>query len=159
MPYELCRHIKTNGQRCHSPAASGENWCFFHTRLYFRHRAIRSAKAKIEVNKLYLPPIEDRESIQVAASLVVSALSTGHVDEKRATAILRALQLASRNLDEFPVTQPAADSIVRSYRPTLDGIELAPRRMSDESTPPEPAPAAGRRDNPSSLPLDEYPSC
>ncbi len=143
MPYELCRHIKSNGQRCHSPAASGEDWCFFHARLHFRHRAIRSANPKIEVNKLYLPPIEDRESIQVAASLLVAALSTGHLDEKRATAILRALQLASKNLSEFPITEPRPESIVSSYQPTLDGIELAPRLMSDRSTPPEPV--RGRR--------------
>ena len=136
MPYELCRHIRANGKRCHAAALTNETWCFFHTRLHFRHRAVRSAKAAATPTPLILPPIEDRESIQVAASIIAGALATGHLDDKRATSILRALQLASRNLSGFPITEPNPDTTVRSYTPTLDGLELAPRHMSDNSTPP-----------------------
>ncbi len=137
MPYELCRHIRANGKRCHAAALTNEFWCFFHTRLHFRHRAVRSAKAAAGPTPLILPPIEDRESIQVAASVIVGALATGHLDDRRAASIIRALQLASRNLTEFVHTEPHPDSTVRSYTPTLDGLELAPRHMSDHSTPPE----------------------
>jgi hypothetical protein len=137
MPYELCRHVKANGRRCQSPCLSDKNWCFFHARLHFRHRSFREAKPQNSPTPLIMPVIEDRESIQVAASLVVAALASGHIDDKRAAAILRALQLASRNLAGGVEIAPKPDWIVRSYVPTLDGLELAARTMSDSSTPPK----------------------
>jgi hypothetical protein len=136
MPYEFCRHVKTNGRRCQSPCLTDQFWCFFHARLHFRHRSLRTVKPAHTPSPLVLPVIEDRESIQVAASLIVGGLATGHLDDKRAASLLRALQIASRNLVGDVVIAPNPDWIVRSYVPTLDGNELAPRRMSDNSTPP-----------------------
>lgn len=44
-----------------------------------------------------LTALEDRESVQVALSVVINALATGNLDIKRATALLYGLQLASSN--------------------------------------------------------------
>ena len=34
MQYDLCRHIKTNGVQCQSPALAESQWCYFHSRLH-----------------------------------------------------------------------------------------------------------------------------
>ena len=81
-PFELCRHVKANGLRCGSPAIRGENWCFFHERLLTRHRNIRAIPSKTPKLNLQLPPLEDRESIQIALSLVTDAILTGVLAEK-----------------------------------------------------------------------------
>jgi len=41
MQYPLCRHIKTNGIQCKSPALTAGLYCFFHERLYARHSPFR----------------------------------------------------------------------------------------------------------------------
>ncbi len=136
MPYELCRHIKANGTTCKAPCVTDSFWCYFHARMHFRHRAIREAKATVATSPLILPVLEDRESIQVAASLVACALALGRIDEKRASTILKALALSARNLTRRLDTEPMPNTVARSYTPTLDGLDLAPRQMSDNSTPP-----------------------
>jgi hypothetical protein len=137
MPYELCRQIKTNGRRCQSPALSDENWCFFHHRLHFRRRALRTSSApKSAINRtLLIPPIEDREAVQVALSLVIEGVAGGRIDEKLARVLLHGLQIASRNATSLQ-TELTPSACVRDYSPTLDGMELAGRAMSDGSDPP-----------------------
>jgi hypothetical protein len=136
MPYELCRHVKVNGLRCQSPALTGESWCYFHHRLITRHRYLNQARVDRTTLALRLPALEDRESIQVALSLITDAILTGILPEKRAAILLRAISIASRNASAI-VTQPAdPDKIVRSTMPTLDGFNLDERRMDDLSQPP-----------------------
>ena len=36
--YAVCRHLKTNGRRCQSPALTGGALCFFHRNLHQTHR-------------------------------------------------------------------------------------------------------------------------
>ena len=139
MSYELCRHIKVNGLRCKAMCITGEFWCYFHTRLHFRHRCIIETKPITPRTPLYMPVLEDRESVQVAISLVAGAIATGHINEKRAATLIRILTLASRNVGKVGdlVTTPAVANSVSSYFPTLDGRDLADRRMDDDSDPPE----------------------
>lgn len=40
MPYRLCRHIKTNGLQCQSPAMVEQRFCFYHHTSRQRHRAV-----------------------------------------------------------------------------------------------------------------------
>jgi hypothetical protein len=149
MPYELCRQIKTNGRRCQSPALTGENWCFFHHRLHFRRRALRTpSPGKPAINRtLLIPPVEDREAVQVALSLVIEGVASGQIDEKLARVLLCGLQIASRNATSLE-PQAAPATCVQSYFPTLDGMELASRAMSDGSDPherPDPLPPPERK--------------
>ncbi len=138
MAFELCRQIMTNGRRCHSPALNGENWCFFHHRLHFRRRALHvpNPAAPPRPRHLLIPPVEDCVAVQVALSLVIEGAASGAIDEKLARVLLRGLQIAARNAANLE-TKLTPDECVRSYRPTLDGIELASRAMSDGSDPPE----------------------
>ena len=128
MDYLLCRHIKTNGLQCQSPAFHEQTFCFFHNRLHARHAAFRHTEATrgylLPRQHIELAPLEDRESVQVALSVVINALATGRLDSKRATAILYGLQLASNNA-ATPHFEPAASSVVQTAEATPDGLDLA----------------------------------
>jgi hypothetical protein len=71
-----------------------------------------------------LTALEDRESVQVALSVVVNALATGKLDTRRATALLYGLQLASHNATSLN-TKPYAPKVVRDVESTPDGLDLA----------------------------------
>ena len=120
MTYRLCRHIKTNGLQCHSPALDDGQWCYFHHRLHQRHAAFRPTQATraylIPGQHIELTALEDRESVQVALSVVINALATGQLDIKRATALLYGLQLASNNARGLH-TEPYAANVVRAIEP------------------------------------------
>ena len=76
--YPLCRHIKTNGIQCKSPALTAGLYCFFHKRLYARHNPFRNTPvghaAMIPGHHIQLEPLEDSESVQIALSVVINAL-------------------------------------------------------------------------------------
>jgi hypothetical protein len=128
MQYELCRHVKTNGLQCKAAALSGGLWCYFHHRLHQRHDAFRHTQATrgylVPGQHIELTALEDRESIQVALSVVINALATGKLDIKRATALLYGLQLASNNARGL-YTEPYAASLARSIEPSPEGLDLA----------------------------------
>jgi hypothetical protein len=144
MPYELCRHVKTNGKRCESPALTGEFWCFFHNRLLTRHRNLHAIKSETPTVNIQIPALEDRESIQVALSLIVDAIATGVLAEKRAAILLRAIGIASRNALDIDTEPCHTHRIVRNYMANLDGNAIAPRQMDDNSQPPPRPPRPGR---------------
>jgi hypothetical protein len=128
MQLTLCRHIKTNGTRCKAPSLTDGTWCYFHHRLHQRHTAFRPTAATrgylIPGQHIELIPLEDRESVQVALSVVINALATGQLDIKRATALLYGLQLASNNAAGLQ-TKPFAPDVVRSVESSPEGLDLA----------------------------------
>ena len=128
MQLALCRHIKTNGTRCQAPSLTNRTWCYFHHRLHQRHSAFRPTQATrgylIPGQHIELTALEDRESVQVALSVVINALATGQLDIKRATALLYGLQLASNNARGLS-TEPFAANVVRAIEPSPDGLDLA----------------------------------
>jgi hypothetical protein len=127
MPLQLCRHIKTNGTRCKAPSLTNELWCYFHHRLHQRHSAFRHTGAArgylIPGQHIELTALEDRESVQVALSVVINALATGQLDIKRATALLYGLQLAANNARGLYI-EPYASSVVRSIEPSPEGLDM-----------------------------------
>jgi hypothetical protein len=128
MQYELCRHIKTNGLQCKAAALAGGIWCYFHHRLHQRHTPFRPTQATrgylIPGQHIELAALEDRESVQVALSVVINALATGQLDIKRATALLYGLQLASYNARGLH-TEPYVANTVRTIEPSPEGLDLA----------------------------------
>ncbi len=121
MPTRFCRHIKVNGERCGSPALTNEIFCYYHVELERRHR--RCSRYRDETPailhplslqngsqrdpilaepippafQLDFPPLEDCQSIQVALSLLITALAQGRIDPKRAALLFYGLQIASAN--------------------------------------------------------------
>jgi hypothetical protein len=128
MQYDLCRHVKTNGLQCKAAALAGGIWCYFHHRLHQRHTPFRPTQATrgylIPGQHIELAALEDRESVQVALSVVINALAIGQLDIKRATALLYGLQLASYNARGLH-TEPFAASTVRTIEPSPEGLDLA----------------------------------
>ena len=141
MQYALCRHIKTNGTQCEAPALSGDQWCFFHARLHQRHSRFRSIEVSTEsiarAQPVHLSALEDRESVQVALSVVINALASGQMEPRQATALLYGLQIASSNLARMQST-PSPAKVVLSAEPTTDGHYLAEPGLACE-IPDEPA--------------------
>ena len=128
MQFDLCRHIRTNGRRCQAAALTGNNWCFFHEHLHRRHQGFRHTEATrgylIPGQHIELTALEDRESVQVALSVVINALATGQLDTKRATAILYGLQLASSNAATIQ-TQISPHDATLTTESTPEGLALA----------------------------------
>ncbi len=128
MQYALCRHIKTNGTQCEAPALSGAQWCFFHSRLHQRHSRFRPIEVTTDsvarAQPVHLSALEDRDSVQVALSVVINALASGQMEPRQATALLYGLQIASSNLARKQST-PTPSRVVLSAEPTTDGQYLA----------------------------------
>jgi hypothetical protein len=139
MQYPLCRHIKTNGLQCQAPALTDGQWCYFHSRLHQRHATYRHTEITrgylMRGQHIQLTALEDRESIQVALSVVINALATGNLNEKRATALLYGLQLASSNAAKLNI-EPGARKVIREVESTPDGLDLAEPGAMIEVTDP-----------------------
>jgi hypothetical protein len=133
MKIQLCRHIKTNGLRCKSPAFNSGSHCYFHATLNRRHSPYRYTPATrgylLPGQHIELAPLEDRESVQLALSLVINALASGNLDTRRATALLYGLQLAGTNAAHVN-HHPCVGDLARSAEPDLEGLQLAEPRTA-----------------------------
>ena len=135
----ICRHIKTNGARCGSPALTNHAFCYFHRNLASRHPKPAPAPTPTIIHPLdptrelqvateptlHLPALEDRESIQLAASMIIGALARNTLDTRRATALLYGLQVASANAVRLN-HEPSLNYIVTETTLTPTGDEIAP---------------------------------
>ena len=126
-----CRHLKTNGRKCQSPALKGGALCFFHSKLQHTHRrpkevqlltsgwqeyAIEAERTGAEddiftvervypnQNEIQFPPLEDAESVQLATSMLFQAIATGNINFKRARLLLYTLKIATINLRVIATT-------------------------------------------------------
>ncbi|HEX3570256.1 MAG TPA: hypothetical protein VHU44_05480 [Acidobacteriaceae bacterium] len=152
----ICRHLKTNGIRCQSPALNGESFCYFHTRLHKDHPAPLTARQILDLrhegyeqavigagedpmqiarafprqNEFNFPPLEDAESIQFAASMLFHAISQGQIHLRRARIlrdILRVANNSSRRVAAASEDASAtASQIVRNIEHTPEGVAIAP---------------------------------
>ena len=160
MSTEICRYIRTNGARCGSPALSGRSFCYYHVNAVQRHNSLVPRRADDDIptvihplntdeNRqreplvaeyfspvrgplaLDFPPLEDRESIQLALSMLITAMAQNRIEPKRATTLLYGLQVASANARGLRL-QPSRSCIVRET--VLDddsGIAIAPDEDSE----------------------------
>ncbi len=128
MKIPQCRHIKTNGEQCQSVSLERESWCYFHSRLHHRMRPFRASQTASDSAPanppLQLNTLEDRESVQVAISVVVNALASGQLELRRATALLYGLQLAASNVSK-PLESAYNAKAVRTVHSSPEGEELA----------------------------------
>jgi len=117
----LCRHTKTNGRRCKSPALNGGRFCYFHQRLRRAHRPATVEEAMTSYwqeyplqgpeeeefgnikrsyprqDQIRFPPLEDAESVQLATSMLFQAIATGQIHFKRARLLIYTLKIACIN--------------------------------------------------------------
>lgn len=138
-----CRSIRTNGSRCGSPALRGAAYCYYHASTLQRHRALRPAAQDSAVLHtlapgrddrpatmtipspvhLDLPMLEDRESVQIALSLLISAIAQNRIDPRLGRTLLYGLQVASTNAAGL---KPPAFNSVSSVVTGEDGRQIAP---------------------------------
>jgi hypothetical protein len=135
MQYDLCRHIKTNGVQCQSPALAESQWCYFHSRLHQSHQPYRYTPQTrgylIPGQHIELCILEDRASVQSALSIVINALATGRLEPRRATALLYGLQLAGSNAAR--ISDPIRRNVVRTVQSTPEDLDIAkPGAMLEE---------------------------
>jgi len=108
-----CRHTKTNGIRCGSPAVRGQSFCYYHAQMRAHERRRSSAEAR-EL-PVQLPPLEDAHSIQLALMEVGHAVITDRISEKKAGLLLYMLQTASINLKRLE--EDRSEELVRQDYP------------------------------------------
>lgn len=148
MSTRFCRHIRINGERCGSPALNSGVFCYFHVQVGKRHSAVQSQPtdsilhpmtsedgsqrdpiAVAEPLQLNFPPLEDRHSIQLALSMLITALAQDRLDPRRAAMILYGLQIASSNAKGIIPVPPPDKSTGKVRETVLDpnsGTLIAP---------------------------------
>jgi len=117
-----CRHIKTSGGKCGSPALRGQPYCYFHSRL--KERAANQPSFLPDA----LANLEDRSAIQHALTQVAMALADHRLDTKRAGVLLYALQIASGNAKNSD--QIVSSEAVSQITLTKKGEEMAPKNAT-----------------------------
>jgi hypothetical protein len=154
MPTKFCRHIRVNGERCGSPALTNQIFCYYHVELERRHRRLSRCNQRREAVpavlhpmslqdgsqrdpvfaepsdptlELHLPPLEDRHSIQVALSMVITALAEGRIDPKLAAMLFYGLQVASANAHKLnPVPKRSLGKVSKTILDESNGNLIAP---------------------------------
>jgi len=94
--YPLCRHIKTNGLLCQSPALTTSAFCYHHQKLRRTSRSTISSGPGLSTHVLH--PLRNAESIGQALAMVLSGLAAKRIHPKTAGRMLYALQLAASDL-------------------------------------------------------------
>jgi hypothetical protein len=117
-----CRHIKTSGGKCASPAMHDRPFCYYHWRQ--RERASERRTSPAVPLSHALSNLEDRGAIQHAITQVIMALADYEIDTKRAGVLLYGLQLASSNAKD--AEQIVSSSAIAELTHTEEGEEMAP---------------------------------
>ncbi|MFZ0663379.1 MAG: hypothetical protein WAM66_11855 [Acidobacteriaceae bacterium] len=102
--FRVCAHIKSDGNRCNSPAMTGINFCYQHiggsVSTLARARSTRST-AKLD----FVYP-GDREAIQHNLFLIAQALSEGKIDTQTANTYNRIFRTSELNLHRWEKRNP-----------------------------------------------------
>ncbi len=117
-----CRHIKTSGGKCASPAMHDRPFCYYHWRQ--RERAAERRTSPAVPLSHALSNLEDRGAIQHAITHVIMALADYQIDTKRAGILLYGLQLASSNAKD--AEQIVSSAAIVELTHTEEGEEMAP---------------------------------
>jgi hypothetical protein len=97
----FCRHIKSDGRICKSPALASSAFCYHHRKL----RRIRPSVVEPvpALTTQPLAPLNDRQSILRALNLVLNGLAMGQLDNRTAGQMIYLIQIAGYNLNQAPM--------------------------------------------------------
>jgi hypothetical protein len=93
--YPLCRHTKTNGLLCQSPALIESAFCYHH------QKARRTPGAGPGLSTSVLHPLRDSHTILQAVSVVLSGIASNRIHPRTGGKMLYALQIAGSHI---PIT-------------------------------------------------------
>jgi len=117
--FHECRHIKSDGHRCHGAALRGKAYCFFHMNLRRMH-----SPNPAESQHFQLPPIEDTASVLIALGQVIRTLDSPYADIRRAGLMLQALQIAAKLTAHRENSHP--EKLVRTlFNPAGETIDFS----------------------------------
>ena len=83
----LCRHTKTDGRLCGSPAMTASAFCYFHGRR-------RANSPGPGLHPRYRHALEDRDSIRRTLGLIIAGIASGDLRPSQAGRMLYAIQTA-----------------------------------------------------------------
>jgi hypothetical protein len=118
--YMKCRHIRTSGLPCDSPALRGGHFCYYHSQLRV-HAAIPDRKYK----PIVLPTPDDFAAIQLSVGRINEALIDGTIDLKKAACLFQGLKIAAHFIN--PKRYFFAEGTVESAEQSAGGDQLGPR--------------------------------
>ena len=95
--YPLCRHTKTNGRRCQSPALTTSAFCHHHQKLRRTRGTTLNSGPGLSTHVLH--PLRNAQSIQEALAMGLSGIASGRLHPKVAGRMFYALHMARVNLN------------------------------------------------------------
>ena len=124
-----CEQRKANGDPCSSPALNGKRFCHYHEQMGPSPVNLENAESNPSFH-VYLPQLEDADSIQSAISEVCELMLHRRIEPKEASALFYAMQVASSNLvHKIQKLNPETRSDASSEQPgTIQAS--APRRRN-----------------------------
>lgn len=109
-----CRHIKVNGTQCGSPAIRDKKFCFYHQGA--RPWPVECySEDKYATGDVILPYFEDAHSIQAVVRRVMEMVLQKRIEQKTASLLFYALQIASSNLKRMELEKPQPEQIVTDF--------------------------------------------
>ena len=113
-PIEIrrCRHVKTNGTQCGSPALKSKELCFYHEQNRPQPVELYLDGERYCDSQIVLPVFEDAHSIQTVIRQVVQLMLTRRIERKDAGLLLYALQIASGNLKTMQAEKAKPTQVV-----------------------------------------------
>src|ERR1035438_4982490 len=112
MEIRRCRHVKTNGTQCGSPALKAKELCYYHEQNQPREVELYLDGERYSEGSIVLPVFEDAHSIQTVIRQVVQLMGSRRIDRKDAGLLLYTLQIASGNLKTMRAEKPRPARIV-----------------------------------------------
>jgi hypothetical protein len=106
-----CRHIKINGTQCGSPALRNNDFCFYHQ----DERPVRVDcffEEKYPIGDITMPYFEDAHAIQYMLRRTVQMVLQRRIEQKTASLVFYALQIASSNLKRMELEKPQPEQVV-----------------------------------------------
>jgi hypothetical protein len=139
-PVEIrrCRHVKTNGTQCGSPALKGKELCYYHEQNRPVAAELYIDGERYSDGSIMLPPFEDAHSIQTVIRHVVQLVLTRRIERKDAGLLLYALQIASGNLKTMQLEKARPTQVV--MEPEKAGetpLGMTPWSVSGQGHDPE----------------------
>jgi hypothetical protein len=125
-----CKHIKTNGIQCGSPAVRESNYCYFHrqaARDFPKRKAVKEAAPEPVIE---LAVIDDADGIHYAILQVIRGIANGTLTDKASGKILYALQILSANYKQTSFYQQAQDEYKAS---DLDAYQMWDRMTLEDN--------------------------
>jgi hypothetical protein len=98
--YPLCRHTKTNGLLCQSPALIDSAFCYHHQKARRARRRTPGSGPGHSTSVLH--PLRSADTILQAVSIVLSGLATNQIHARKAGKMLYALQIAGTRVHPNP---------------------------------------------------------